>query len=325
MFRTLILLSHRSRTFSTAGCYSFVVARDPGIYVEILIRAAADEIWRYTQVPELHERWDLRFSAIDYIPKQSDEEPQRFRYSTRIGFGLKIEGEGESTGTREEATGLRTSALKFWSSDRKSLIEEGSGYWKYIPIPGGVRFLTWYDYRTRFGATGRIIDRLFRPLIGWATAWSFDRLRLWIDRGVPPEISMRMAVIHALARLGIAFTWLWQGLMPKLLFSSVDERAMMLAVGLPLALVPVAGALELLFAALTVGLWRWRPLFLFNALAMIGALIGVALSAPSYLVAAFNPVTLNVGMILLSVIGYFSAAEIPSASRCLRRPVKGMV
>jgi hypothetical protein len=303
-----------------------VVAKDPGIYVEILIRADAEEIWRFTQIPDLHERWDLRFSAINYITKQSEDEPQRFRYVTRLGFGLTIEGEGESTGTREDTTGLRTSALKFWSSDPKSLIDHGSGYWKYIPIAGGVRFLTRYDYRTRFGASGRLIDRLlFRPLIGWATAWSFDRLRLWIDRGVPPQITLRMAAIHALARLGIAFTWLWQGLMPKLLFSSADERTMMAAAGLPVSLVPVAGVLELLLAALTIVLWRRREFFLWNVLLMIAALVAVALNSPSYLVAAFNPVTLNARVILLSIIGYFSAAEMPSATRCLRRASKGTV
>jgi hypothetical protein len=43
-----------------------------------------------------------------------------------------------------------------------------------------VRFLTGYDYGTRFGLPGQVIDRLaLRPLLGWATAWSFDRLRLW--------------------------------------------------------------------------------------------------------------------------------------------------
>src|SRR5579864_1239960 len=199
------------------------MARHPGIYVEILIRGSVDEIWRHSQLPDLHKLWDLRFTTIDYLPRPSENEPQRFRYSTRIGLGLKIEGEGESTATREDSTGLRTSALKFWSCDPKSLIKEGSGYWQYIPVPGGTRFLTWYDYRTRFGAPGRLIDRLlFRPLIGWATAWSFDRLRLWIDRGIPPQVTGRMAWIHALARFGIAFSWLWQGLVPKLLFVSID-------------------------------------------------------------------------------------------------------
>jgi hypothetical protein len=299
------------------------VAQDRGIYVEIHICAGVEEVWRRTQVPDLHELWDLRFTSIDYLPKLSEEEPQRFRYSTRLGFGLKVDGEGESTGTREDAAGLRTSALKFWSADPKSLIEEGSGYWQYVPAAGGVRFLTWYDYQTRFGGAGRLIDRLlFRPLIGWATAWSFDRLRLWIDRGVPPQFSMRMALIHALARLGIAFTWMWQALVPKLLFANVDEQTMIVAAGLPLGILPALGLLELACAVFTLGLWRWRPFFLLNGLAMIGALIAVGLKSPSYLVGAFNPVTLNAGVVLLSIIGYFSSDELPSASRCLRRAPK---
>jgi hypothetical protein len=299
------------------------MAQDRGIYVEIQICAGVDKVWRRSQVPDLHELWDLRFSAIDYLPRHSEEEPQRFRYSTRLGFGLRIDGEGESTGTRADAAGLRTSALKFWSADPKSLIEEGSGYWQYVPTAGGMRFLTWYDYRTRFGAPGRLIDRLlFRPLIGWATAWSFDRLRLWIDRGVPPQFSMRMALIHALARFGIAFTWLWQGLVPKLLFANVDERAMIVGAGLPLGFLPAIGLLELAFAVLTLGLWRWRPFFLLNGLAMAGALLAVALKSPSYLAGAFNPVTLNVAVAILSIIGYFAAAETPSASRCLRHAPK---
>jgi hypothetical protein len=213
--------------------------------------------------------------------------------------------------------------LSFSSSDAKSLIKEGSGYWKYDPTAAGVRFLTWYDYRTRFGALGRVLDRLlFRPLIGWATAWSFDRLRLWVGRGVPPQTSMRMASIHAVARLGIAFTWLWQGLVPKLMFPSFDEKAMIAAAGLRLSLLPVIGVAELAIAVATLLCWRWRSFFVANSVLMAGALLAVSLRSPSYLVAAFNPVTLNLGMILLSIVGYLSAADMPSASRCLRHPLK---
>ena len=68
------------------------------IYVEILIRAPMDALWTHTQTPELHERWDLRFSQIDYLPRENEAEPQRFRYATRIGFGLEVAGEGESVG-----------------------------------------------------------------------------------------------------------------------------------------------------------------------------------------------------------------------------------
>jgi hypothetical protein len=191
----------------------------PGIYVEIIIRGDVEEVWKHTQRPELHELWDLRFTTIRYLPRVSEAEPQRFLYTTQIGFGLQIDGEGESTGNREETTGLRTSALKFWSRDLKSLIEEGSGYWQYIPTEDGVRFLTWYDYQTRFGAAGRSLDRLlFRPLLGWATAWSFDRLRLWIDNGLAPKAALRLAAIHAWARSAFAFFWLLLGLVPNLLF-----------------------------------------------------------------------------------------------------------
>src|SRR5260370_41172991 len=157
-----------------------------GIYVEIFIRAPMENLWHKTQEPKLHERWDLRFSQIDYLPRRADE-PQRFLYSTRIGAGLRIDGAGESTGEHDGASGQRTSALKFWSKAPKSLIELGSGYWKYVPDAGGIRFFTSYDYQPRFGAIGRIIDKLmFRPLLGWATAWSFDCLLLWIAQDVFP-------------------------------------------------------------------------------------------------------------------------------------------
>ena len=53
-----------------------------GIYVEIPIRASMDELWEKTQNPQLHQRWDLRFSQIEYLPRQG-EEPQRFLYRTR--------------------------------------------------------------------------------------------------------------------------------------------------------------------------------------------------------------------------------------------------
>jgi hypothetical protein len=142
------------------------------IYVEIRIRGELEDIWRLTQTPELHERWDLRFTEIQYLPRPDATQPQRFVYATRIGWGIRIVGGGESVGENHGSAG-RTSALKFWSTDSKSLIREGSGYWKYVPTDDGIRFLTRYDYHSRFGMAGATFDRfVFRPLMGWATAWS---------------------------------------------------------------------------------------------------------------------------------------------------------
>ena len=122
--------------------------------------------------------------------------------------------------------------------------------------------------------------------------------------------------------MAIAIIWLWQGLLPKLLFNDADERAMMAASHLSAALVPMVGLIEIAIAACAILSWRRRSFFLLNLIAMVVALANVAIMSPSYLVAAFNPVTLNLAMIALSLVGYAAAAEIPSASRSLRQPPK---
>ena len=297
--------------------------KDDGIYAETLMRSGVDEIWKRTQDPALHKLWDLRFSDIEYIPKKSEDEQQKLLYITHLGFGMRIEGEGESTGTATDDEGRATSALRFWSADRKSLIEEGSGYWRYVPSAEGTRFLTWYDYRTRFGALGRFVDRLvYRPFLRWATAWSFDRLRLWIDEGVHPRTTANLAVIHAVARLGIVFTWLWHGLVPKVIFAHADEQTMMIEAGLSVALLPLVGVSEALIGVAGLVLWNWRAFFLLNVLLMFVTLGSVAVTSPWYLKGAFNPVTLNSGMIVMSIVGYLAASGMPSAARCIRRQSK---
>ncbi|HEY7434756.1 MAG TPA: DoxX-like family protein [Methylomirabilota bacterium] len=292
------------------------------IYVEILIRGGIEELWQRTQRPELHERWDLRFSEITYLPRRDETAPQQFSYATRIGFGLRIRGEGESEGTRSQVGGERVSALKFWSGDGKSLIREGSGYWRYVPTPDGIRFLTWYSYRTRFGLPGRLLDALlFRPLMGWATAWSFDRLRLWIEQGVDPAVSRQRAIVHALARMGLALVFLYQGLVPKLLARHPTELAMLRDAGLPFspdtALV-LLGAGEVAFAGVILAAWRARWPFVASIVLMFTALAVVAFNSPGTLRAAFNPVTLNLPVAVLAVIGWVVSRDLPSAARCLR-------
>jgi uncharacterized membrane protein YphA (DoxX/SURF4 family) len=296
------------------------------IYVEILVRAPMDALWTHTQTPELHERWDLRFSQIDYLPRKSEAEPQRFRYSTRIGFGVEVAGEGESVGEKDLANGSRSSALKFSSADPRSIIREGSGYWKYIPTAEGIRFLTWYDYRTRFGPIGVLCDRLvFQPLMGWATAWSFDRLRLWLEDGVDPTQALRQTLVHGVARVGLALIFIYHGLVPKLLGPHSDEVAMLRDVGIGAesigVVVTAVGIGELLLGLSLLLFWnrRWPPVLCLGLMLM--ATIGVAISSPRYLGAAFNPVSLNLAVICLAVIDLMVFSGLPSAARCRRYPV----
>ncbi|MCC7372953.1 MAG: DoxX-like family protein [Chloroflexi bacterium] len=297
----------------------------PPVYVEITIRATMDEVWERTQNPALHQRWDLRFTDITYLPRPDEAHPQRFLYETRIGFGLRIAGEGESVGTRANADGVRTSALTFWSDDPKSLIRTGSGYWQYVPVEGGVRFLTRYNYETRFGAAGALLDRLlFRPLIGWATAWSFDRLRLWLEEGVDPGVSAKQSLGYAIVRGALAALWFYQGCVPKLLRPDTGEielvRAASVLPGHERQVVTAAGVAEVGFAAALLLWWRARwPLWL-NTLAMGPLLLSVVRSQPRLLAAPFNPVSLNGAMAALGAVGLLLGRRLPSAAACRRAP-----
>jgi hypothetical protein len=300
------------------------------IYVEILMDTELEKLWTYTQTPDIHARWDLRFSTIDYLPRPDAAQPQQFLYTTRIGFGMTIRGKGETVGSREDIHDCRTSALKFWSEDPLSLIQEGSGYWQYVLTPDGIRFLTQYNYQTRFGWLGRCFDRLvFRPLIGWATAWSFDRLRLWLEKDIDPTASLERSVVHSLARLTLAVLWIYQGLFPKLLFRDTGELILLQHThffpGYEPIILSLVGLGEVLFGCLLVWRWNYRPLLLLNILllAVLGA--GALLSQPHIFVAPFNPLTLSLAMAALSVIGLLSAHDLPSACSCRRqKPEKSL-
>lgn len=173
------------------------------LYVETKIAAPLAALWDHTQHPETHQRWDLRFSRITPDPVERGA-PRRFRYATRVLPFLTVAGTGVHAGERHRADGGCTSALRFASAHPLSLIAEGSGYWRYEPGPEGHRFLTGYDYRPRWGRLGQALDKVaFRPLMGWATAWSFDRLRIWLEKGIPPERSRNQAVAEAAVRLAI--------------------------------------------------------------------------------------------------------------------------
>lgn len=293
------------------------------IYVERLILAPVESIWQHTQTPELHQRWDLRFTTIKYLPRHDNAAPQQFLYATRLGFGIHIEGRGETVGTRE-SSGSMSSALKFWSDDSTSLIKEGTGYWKYIRVGDRVRFLTAYDYQVRFGSLGRLVDRIvFRPIMGWATAWSFDRLALWLEKGITPEESLTRTVTHGIARLSLAFVWIYHGLVPKIVFEDPAEYSMLHDMGVSAAkastLVPLAGYVEILLGTGILLAWRWRAAFPLTASLMALALASVAWSSPQHMTSAFNVVTLNLLMISMSAIGWVASRDMPTSSRCLRQ------
>ena len=54
------------------------------IYVETHIAGTIDDLLDKTQRPDLHERWDLRFTHIDYLPRPDENLAAPARPSSRF-------------------------------------------------------------------------------------------------------------------------------------------------------------------------------------------------------------------------------------------------
>ena len=73
-------------------------------------------------------------------------------------------------------------------------------------------------------------------------------------------------------------------------------------------------------ALLLIILWRQHWLLWATVILMLAGIPVVALTAASYLAAAFNPLTLNVSLAALASIAIVAGRELPMATRCRRTP-----
>lgn len=106
--------------------------------------------------------------------------------------------------------------------------------------------------------------------------------------------------------LSLAMLWFYQGLIPKILFQSPAEITIWQNMGFELAfaktLVGFSGGCEMLWG---VCFLKWNRSILLhglNIMGLAGLLLLIALTAPLQLTAAFNPVVMNIAMLMLSVV-----------------------
>lgn len=293
------------------------------LYIETTIACDLDTLWKHTQEPSIHEQWDLRFTEIRYLPRASGNDPQKFTYSTKIGFGINVSGIGESVATKTKENGESTSVLSFASDNRASIISKGSGYWKYIPEKNGVRFFTGYDYETRWGSFGKLFDRfVFRPLMQWATAWSFDSLKNWIERGIHPRQARKAQLTVLLSTLTLGLIWIYHGLVPKLLFTDTGELGLLERSDLfgdhARSVMSVIGIAEILFGLIVLFIPK-RIVHLLSILALFGLTLGAFISNPASFTWPFNPFTLNLAAIVLSIIVLINLDALPRATNCITK------
>ncbi|AYF86059.1 DoxX-like family protein [Pseudomonas sp. JS3066] len=117
-----------------------------------------------------------------------------------------------------------------------------------------------------------------------------------------------------LARCGLAFLFLYHGLVPKLLWLSTDERLMIAAHGLTHVerVATLAGLAEIILALLLLGVRQSRWPLVLAAFLLAGLLLDVALFTPGLLIQAFNPLSTNLVALCLCLVGWW--AEAPARS-----------
>jgi len=280
-------------------------------------------LWTNTQDPSIHQQWDLRFSEITYLPKDNPTEPQKFLYSTKIGFGIKVNGIGESVVTKTKENGESTSVLKFSSDSNISIIKQGSGYWKYVPEAEGIKFFTGYDYETRWGLFGKLFDKfIFRPLMIWATAWSFDCLKNWIEKGLHPRQAIKSQLTVLSANIALGLVWIYQGLIPKLLFANTGEIEILNQSGLfsgnEKAVLTLIGVAEMVFGLVILFVHK-KSIHIANIIGLLLLSAAAMFSNATIFTFPFNPFSLNVSMIALSIIVILNFRCLPKASNCITK------
>lgn len=293
------------------------------LYIETKIKCNHDILWKYTQDPSIHQVWDLRFNEIKYLLKDKPVEVQKFRYTTKIGFGIKVTGVGESVATKTKDNGESTSVLKFSSDNYLSIIKQGSGFWKYVPQSDGIKFFTSYDYETRWGKFGNMFDKfIFRPLMIWVTAWSFDCLKNWIENGLHPKQAIKAQLTVLLSSIALSLVWFYQGLIPKLLFSNTGEIEILKQSGFFIGneqnVLLFIGWAEIFFGLILLFVQK-KWLHIINIIALLLLSAAALFSNTSIFTFPFNPFSLNISMITISMIAILNFGGLPKPSNCITK------
>lgn len=109
-----------------------------------------------------------------------------------------------------------------------------------------------------------------------------------------------------LIQITLAVLWIYQGLIPKILFQSAAEIAIWQSMSLELYLakmcVALSGMIEIVFGCSFLIWQRAVVIHQLNILGLSGLLLLIIVTNPLQLTTAFNPVVMNIAMIALSIL-----------------------
>lgn len=109
-----------------------------------------------------------------------------------------------------------------------------------------------------------------------------------------------------ICRYVIAFIWMYQGIVPKLLGPHADELRMNMSLGLTEAqahmLSYVGGGLEIGLGLLVLIFYRSRWPYIATIVGLLGLFVFTLIFVPEFVISAFNSTTVNLAVCALAVI-----------------------
>ena len=114
--------------------------------------------------------------------------------------------------------------------------------------------------------------------------------------------------ILTLAKFTIGLMWIYQGLFPKLIHIAPLEMQMSSSIGFSEEVtywfIKAAGMSEIVFGVAFILFFKQTYLHMLNMLALFFLLVFATIQTPTLLIDAFNPVTTNIPLLVLSYYAY---------------------
>lgn len=120
------------------------------------------------------------------------------------------------------------------------------------------------------------------------------------------DINQQMQKPLFIINISLTILWIYQGLVPKILFKATDEQRFWhffhIEESIMYPMINVMGTAEIIFGLLFLYLGKFKFLHYLNILGMLGFSILVLIVYPQYYAYAFNPFVMNVSMAILSLV-----------------------
>jgi hypothetical protein len=121
-----------------------------------------------------------------------------------------------------------------------------------------------------------------------------------------PTINGKLRNIIRVANITIAATWIYHGLIPKLLHMETGELSMITSCGMfngvEREMVYALGIAEIIFGLMMLFFGKFRLVHWLSIAGLLLLAIGAVISKPGIYIEPFNPATTEFGVIGLSVV-----------------------